>query len=150
MTATMRGKNSKNIELPNIFDAHSATNTMKFNIKNDTEKHLLRKQYIAWHCDGYTNAPSLDYVNNPVFQELLPENAYMSNTSDERIYIDLRDSLGYTNEKERPSRNDSKLKLTIETKIPLMKKLQLRVWGYTKGEYLYMLHNGSLMLKYKT
>ena len=46
----------------------------------------------------------------------------MSNTSDERIYIDLRDSLGYTNKMERRSRNNFKLKLTIETKIPLMKK----------------------------
>ena len=51
----------------------------------------------------------------------------MSNTSDERIYIDLRDSIGYTNEMERPIRNDSKLKLTIETKIPLTKKMRLRV-----------------------
>ena len=133
-----------------IYPTLIAQQTMKFNIKNDTEKHLLWKQYIAWHCNRYTNAPILDYVNNPVFQELLPENTYMPNTSDERIYIDLRDSLGYTNEKERPSRNDSKLKLTIETKIPLMKKLQLRVWGYTKREYLYMLQNRSLMLKYKT
>ena len=140
----------KNIELSNISDAYSVTDTMKFDINNDTQKHLLWKQYIAWHCNGYTNAPVSDYTNNPVFQELLPENTYMSNTSDERIYIDLRDSLGYTNKMERPNRNDSKLKLTIETKIPLMKKIRLRVWGYTNGEYLYMLLDGSLMLKYKT
>ena len=58
----------------------------------------------------------------------------MANTSDERVYIDLRDSLGYTNQMERPSRNNSKLKLTIETKIPLTKKneasgLRLYKWG---------------------
>ena len=140
----------KNIELSNISDAYNVTDTMKFDINNDTQKHLLWKQYIASHCNGYTNAPVSDYTNNPVFQELLPENTYMSNTSDERIYIDLRDSLGYTNKMERPNRNDSKLKLTIETKIPLMKKIRLRVWGYTNGEYLYMLLDGSLMLKYKT
>ena len=50
----------------------------------------------------------------------------------------------------RPSRNDSKLKSAIETKIPLTKKMKLWVRGYTNGEYLYMLHDGSLMLKYKT
>ena len=100
-----------NIELFNISDVHSATNTMKFDITNDTQKHLLWKQYIAWHYDGYTNASISDYINNPVFQELLPENTYISNTSDEIIYIDLKDSLGYTNEMERPSGNDSKLKL---------------------------------------
>ena len=112
----------KNIELSNISNAYSAKNTMKFDINNDTQKNLLWKQYIAWHCEGYTSAPISDYINNPVFQELLPENTYMSNISGERIYIDLRDSLGDTNEMERPSRNNSKLKLTTETKIPLTKK----------------------------
>ena len=38
----------KNIELSNISDADSATNTMKFNINNDTQKHLLQKQYTGW------------------------------------------------------------------------------------------------------
>ena len=113
----------KNIDLSNISDAYSATNTMKFDINNDTQKDLLWKQYIAWHCDGYTKAPVSDYINNPVFQELLSENTYI---------------------------HDSRLKLLIETKIPLTNKMELRVWGYTNGEYLYMLYDGCLMLKYQT
>ena len=28
--------------------------------------------------------------------------------------------------------------------------MRLRVWGYTNGKYFYMLHEASLMLKYKT
>ena len=140
----------QNIELSNICDVYSATNTMKFDINNDTQKHLLWKQYIVWHCDGYTNAPVSDYINNSMFQELLPENIYKANISDKSVYIDFRVNLGYTNEMERPSRNNSKLKLTIETKILLTKKMRLRVWGYTNGEYLYILHDGNLMLKYKT
>ena len=28
--------------------------------------------------------------------------------------------------------------------------MRLRVWGYTNGEYFYMLRDGELMLKYKT
>ena len=28
--------------------------------------------------------------------------------------------------------------------------MRLRVWGYMKSEYMYMLSNGSLTLKYKT
>ena len=66
-------------------------------ISNDTQKHLIWKLLNAWHCDGYTKAPVSDYINNLVFHELLPENKYMSNTPDERIYIDLSDSLGYKN-----------------------------------------------------
>ena len=119
---------------------------MKFDISNDTQKHLLWKQYIAWHCNGYIN----DYINNPVFQELLLESDYFGTKSDEKIYIDLRDSLGYTDEIEKPSRNDSKLNVTIELRNPLAKEMRLRVWGYTNGEYLYMLTDGSLTLKWKT
>ena len=77
----------------------------------------------------------------------------MANTSNKGVYKDLKDSLGYTNEMERRSRKESKLKLTkltIETKVPLMQKMRLWVWGYTNSEYLYMLHDGSLMLKHKT
>ena len=61
----------------------------------------------------------------------------------------MRDSFGYTDEIEKPSRNDSKLNVTIELRNPLAKEMRLRVWGYTNGEYLYMLTDGSLTLKYK-
>ena len=87
----------------------------------------MEKQYIAWHCNGYTAAPISDYINNPVFQELLLESDYFGIKPDEKIYIDLRDSLGYTDEIEKPSRNDSKLNVTIELRNPLAKKLRLRI-----------------------
>ena len=61
---------------------------------------------------------------------------------DEKIYIDLRDSMGYTDEIEKPSINDTKLTVTIEIKSRLAKKMRLRIWGHTNGEYLYMLRNG--------
>ena len=58
--------------------------------------------------------------------------------------------MGYTDEIEKPSRNDTELTVTTETKSPLAKKMRLRVWGYNNGEYLYLLRDGKLMLKYKT
>ena len=67
--------------------------------------------------------------------------------SDEKIYTDLRDSLGYTGEIEKLSRSDSKLSVTIELRNPLAKKLRLRVWGYANGEHLYILTHSSLTLK---
>ena len=112
----------KNIELSNISEAYNATNTMKFDTSNDTQKHLLWKQYAAWHCNGYTAAPISDYIKNPVFQELLLETDYCGSELDERVYIDLRDSLSYKEEIGKPSRNDSKLNVTIELKAALAKK----------------------------
>ena len=70
-------------------------------------------------------------------------------SSNERIYIDLRNSLGYTSDVKIPIRNDSKLKLTVELKSLLVKKMPLRVWGYTNGEYLYIRIDGNLTLKYR-
>ena len=71
-------------------------------------------------------------------------------SSDERIYIGFHDSLGYTNEVKKPSRNDSKLTLIIELKSALAKKIRLIVWGYTNAEYMKnMLVDGGLTLKYK-
>ena len=91
----MRSKNDKKIKLSNILDAYCATNMMKFDISNYTQKYLLWKQYVARHCNGYTAAPISDYINNPVFQELLLESDYFGAKSDEKIYAGLRDSLGY-------------------------------------------------------
>ena len=87
----------KKIELSNISDAYNATNLMKSDISNDSQKHWLWKQYVAWNCNGYTTAPIFDHIN-PVFQELLLEPDYFGTKSDEKIYTDLRDSLEYTHE----------------------------------------------------
>ena len=83
-------------------------------------------------------------------QELLQEADYFSDESDERLYVDLRQSRGYTNELGKPTRNDSKMTIKTETKNSLAKKMRLRVWRYTNGEYICMLHDDSLTLKYKT
>ena len=85
-----------------------------------------------------------------MLQDLLLKSDYFGTKSNEKIYFDLQDSLRYTDEIEKPSRNDSKLNATIELRNALAKKRRLRVRGYTNGEYLYMLTDGSLTLKYKT
>ena len=64
-----------------------------------------------------------------IAQELKKENEYFSDKFDERLYVDLRPSHCYTDELEKPTRNDSKMTIIIETKTPLVKKVRLRVWG---------------------
>ena len=61
----------------------------------------------------------------------------------------MRDSFGYANEIEKSSRDNSKVTMNVELKNALTKK-RLMVWGYTNSEYLYMLKDGELTLKYKT
>ena len=84
------------IEFANISDQHSSTNTLKFDIGNDLQKHLLRKQYLARCTNGCSTAPVTDFMDNPIAQELKKENEYFSDKFDERLYVDLRQSHGYT------------------------------------------------------
>ena len=51
---------------------------------------------------------------------------------------------------EKPTRNDSKMIIKVELKNPLVRKMRFKVWGYSNGEYFYMLLNSGLTVKYKT
>ena len=72
-----------------------------------------------------------DYIHNPVYQELIEETDYFGNNSDERVYLDLRVSAGYTNVIEKLERNNSKITLYITVTSAATKKLRLRIWGYS-------------------
>ena len=122
----------------------------KYNIKNLTQRHLLYKQFVAWSCGGSSVAPLSDYMNNPIFQELVSEDDYFDVRSDERMYLDLRASSGYVKEAEKLERNDSKINLYITLKEAATKKLRLRVWAYSLGEYLYILSKNGLTLRHRT
>lgn len=81
----------------------------KYSLDNLTQKHLLYKQFVAWSCDGWSVASLTDQVHNPIYQELIDKKDYFTNANDERIYLDLRASAGYTNKMEKLERNDSLL-----------------------------------------
>ena len=61
-------------------------------------------------------APLTDYMNDPMYLELIDGDDYNEVKSDERVYLDLRASSGYTNEAERLERNDSKINVSIQLK----------------------------------
>ena len=86
---------------------------------------------MAWSCNGSSVAPISDYVDNPIFQELLDQETYFSAKSDERIYLDLRASSGYVKEAEKLERNDSKKSLQINLKDPADFTLRVRIWAYS-------------------
>ena len=112
----------KSLEFTNISKEYNATNTLRFNISNDLQKHLLYKQFFAWHTNRCSVAPVTDFIVNLIAQELPDEEKYYGDNSDEKVYVDLRDSKGYTNELKKPSQNDSKMTINIELKNPFKKK----------------------------
>ena len=115
-----------------------------------TQKHLLYKQFVAWSCNGSSVAPLSDYMHNPVYQELVSEDDYFDVKSDERLYLDLRTSSRYVKEPEKLERNDSKISLHILLKEAATKKLRLRVWANSLGQYLYILSKNGLTLGHRT
>ena len=111
---------------------------------------MLYKQFATWSCNGSSIAPLTDYIDNPIYQELIDKEDYNEVKSDDRIYLDLRASSGYMNKAKKLERNDSKINVSIQLKAAATKKLRLRVWAYVIGEYLYILSKNGLTLRYRT
>ena len=84
----------KLVKLSNFTEIYSLANENKYDMDNLTQKHLLYKQFVACACNGCSTAPLTDYINNPVYQELIDESNYGGFKSDEKIYLDLRASAG--------------------------------------------------------
>ena len=93
----------------------------KFEIDNLTQIYLLYKQFFAWSCSGSSATPLRDYINNPIYKELIDKTDYSETENDERVYLDLRTSSGYTNEAEKLERKDSKITLSVLLKAAATK-----------------------------
>ena len=72
---------------------------------------------------GCSATPLTDYINNPIYQELIDEDDFFGIKIDEGIYLDLRASSGYTNEAEKLERN------TYSTKSRRNKKTKAKDLG---------------------
>ena len=81
-----------------------------------------------------------------MYQELIDEDSY----NDKWVYLDLRANAGYTSEAKKLEWNDSKINFFMQLKNSATKKLRLRVWAYSLGEYLYVLSRQGLTHKHKT
>ena len=146
----LAAQNTKTLKLSNFTEIYSLTNEKKYSIDNLTEKHLLYKQFVVWHCNCSSVAPMIDYTDNPIYRKLLNEEGYCSIKNDERVYLDLRASSGYVKEAEKLERNDSKINLEITLKAAAKFNLRVRVWAYSLSEYLYVLSKNGLTLKHRT
>ena len=79
--------------------------------------------FVARSCNGCSSDSLTQYENNDIYRELIEEDDYFSDESDERVYIDMRRSKGYTDELEKINRDDSGIALNIKFKKAAAKKL---------------------------
>ena len=146
----MASKVIKSVKLSNYTEIYSLTNEKKYDIDNLTQQHLMYEQFVVWSCSSSSIAPLTDYMNNKIYQDLIKEDDYFDVWSDERLYLDLRASSGYVKEAKKLERNDSKISLHLRLKNAATKKLRLRVWAHSLGEYLCILTKNCLTLRHRT
>ena len=97
----------------------------------------IYKNFVAYVTNGCSTSSLVDYRNNDIFKELPKYENYFTNTSDAKVYIDLRRSKGYTNELEKLVRNDSGVSVTINLKKAAPFKMRLFVTTYSQAEWYY-------------
>ena len=136
------------IRLQNASNTYSEFNSIKFDLTDEEDRYILYNALVAWETKGSSIVPEADYLHNKVKQELPKRNTYFTD-SDEKVYIDLRRSKGYTGEFERVNRDDSDLIVTVDLKKAAAKKMRLYVTGYYQGEYMYMLTKDGLIMSRK-
>ena len=90
----------KTIKLQNAPNTYSEFNTVKFDPKREEDSYTLYNVFVAWVTNSSSIVPESDFMYNEARQEPPNRKTYFTD-SEERIYIDIRRSKGYTDEFER-------------------------------------------------
>ena len=139
----------KIIKFENISITYSLTGKLSYDLEKEGDKNILYKMLVAKACEGCSTAPLTQYKNNEICQEITEEDIFTTNDTDDRIWIDMRRSKGYTDESEKISRDDSGLAVVIRFKEAAAKKLRHQILGYSQGEYWYLLSNKGYIMSFK-
>ena len=99
---------------------YALTNEIKYDVDDAEVANWLYTRFVGFVCRGCTIAPLTDYANTEIYQDLTKVDKYFS--SDEKMYIDLRRSKGYTSELESLTWDNSRLTLTVMLKDAATKK----------------------------
>ena len=100
---------------------------------------MLYKMLVAHSCDGCSSAPLTQHQNNKVYQEITEEDKFTNNERDDRIYIDMRRSKGYTDELEKINHDDSGIALTISLKEVAGKKITFKNYWFFSSRILVLI-----------
>ena len=139
----------KNVKFDNASTTYSLTGQIEYNLEKEDDRNTLYKMLAAYNCKGYSSASLSQFVNNPIYQDMTREEDWAKNYRDDRLFIDLRRSKGYTDELEKIYRDDSQLSLTINLKTATTYKLRFRITAWSQGEYWYTLNQKGYIMSFK-
>ena len=145
----LAAKMIQSIKFENTTSTYSLTGKLEYNYKNQDGKDMFYRMFIAYNCNGCTTAPLTQYKNNEIYQEITPEDEYRDNTKDDRIYLDMRRSQGYTDELEKLTRDDSGLAVVINLKEAAKITIRLRNTKFSQEKYWYASSNKGYIMTYK-
>ena len=134
----LAAKYVKLLALENASTTYSLTGQLEHNVSNEHDRDWFYQMFVAYYCEGCSAALLTQYKNNEIKQELTKEKDYFGDNSDERLYIDMRCSKGYTGESEKFTCDDGGVMLTIKLKQAAAKKMRLRVMAYSQAEYWFI------------
>ena len=77
--------------------------------------------FVTYDCNRCSAVPITQYRKNKIFQEIMKEKDCFKSSSDEKLYIDMRRSKGYTDELEKLTHGDSDVSLTVNSKLQQQK-----------------------------
>ena len=137
------------MKFENTTTTYSLTGKLLYDFEKDDDKNILYKMFIAKQCNGCSTAPLTQYKNNEICQERTAEDEYTTNNTNDRIWVDVRRSKGYTDELEKINRDDSDLAVVIDFKEAFTTRLRLQITGYSQGEYWYSLSNKAYIMPFK-
>ena len=98
---------------------------------------LFYKQYLAYISNRGSTLTMLDFSNNQEVQETIQRRDFFTANASERIYIDMRNSLGYTGKKDPMKRDGSSI--NVETSLRDAVEYDLDVTDVRQGftEFVY-------------
>ena len=93
---------------------YSLTGKIEYDLTDPEDKPWLHEMFVAYFCcKGSSMTPITKYMNNKIKQDMLKAKKIFADESDEKMFIDIRRSKGYTEELEELSRNDADINLLI-------------------------------------
>ena len=141
--------NIQSLMLENAISTYSITGMLEYNINNEYDKHTSYSMFVAYNCNGCSAAPITSYRNNKIFQEITKEKDNFKSSSDEKLYIDMRKSKGYTDELKKLTCGDSDVSLTAKLKAATTKRLKLKILGYSQSGYFYTTSSQGQIMSFK-
>ena len=75
----------KKITLENVQKTYSLTGKIEYDLTNPEDKHWLYEMFVAYFCSkGSSMTPITKYMNNEIKQDMIKENKYFTDESDEK------------------------------------------------------------------